>query len=271
MAGLDPSLLPPTPDDGDDARDEEGRTATASGAGDADHGVIDKDGMPSYGDPRFWTKVYTGEMGREKAPVEWLVTYEHFCAQGWKRFLPSPPTGPILDLGCGDSDFMSNAYDDGFTNITCADIVPEVLDTMRKRNAEERPGIKYALVDARDMSQFADASFAVVFDKSTMDAIKCANRESTTRMSAEVHRVLKDDGVYLCVSFHPPEDVQENIEDTGMTTRKWSVRVLVCENENWDGTDDGPPQYLYCYASRKRALPKPATTAGDEGKDEAAS
>ncbi|CAJ1353617.1 unnamed protein product [Effrenium voratum] len=52
--------------------------------------------VPDYGD------VYTQQRGREQAPQDWLLSYEHFVAQGWRRFFPEPCC--ILDLGCGDSE-----------------------------------------------------------------------------------------------------------------------------------------------------------------------
>merc|ERR1711920_1023017 len=126
------------------------------------------------------------------------------------------------------------------TQITCADIVPSVIETMRCRNAELRPGIKYVTADACDMGIFADSSFDVVFDKSTLDALKCAGKSATTKMSHEIHRVLKDSGVYLCVSLNGPEEVQPLIESTECPDRRWNVQTLVCENEGYDGTPDGP-------------------------------
>ena len=40
---------------------------------------------------------------------------------------------------------MSEAYDDGYEDITGVDIVPAVLDTMKQLNTSRRPGIKYEL------------------------------------------------------------------------------------------------------------------------------
>ena len=42
-------------------------------------------------------------------------------------------------------EFMSEAYDDGYEDITGVDIVPAVLDTMKQLNTSRRPGIKYEL------------------------------------------------------------------------------------------------------------------------------
>ncbi|CAE7862239.1 EEF1AKNMT [Symbiodinium necroappetens] len=199
------------------------------------------DGLPNYGDVHFWTE-------------EWLVSYSHFVAQGWLRFFPSK-AARILDLGCGDSEFMSEAYDDGYEDITGVDIVPAVLDTMKQLNTSKRPGIKYELADARELSLFPDGSFDVVFDKSTLDALKCAGQDATSRMSSEIHRILSSDGVYLCVSLNTPEEAQPAIEHTAHEDRGWDVQVLVCENERYDGSD-GPPKHLYMYVARK-ALSKP--------------
>eukprot|EP00434_Breviolum_minutum_P031388 symbB.v1.2.027758.t1/scaffold2735.1/size73862/6 len=138
---------------------------------------------------------------------------------------------------------MSDAYDDGYCDITGVDIVEAVLETMRQRNST-RPGMKYVLADACDLSIFREQSFDVVFDKSTLDALKCRGPESTGRMSSEVHRVLRNDGVYLCISLNPPEDAQPAIEGTSDPARQWDVEVMVCENENYRG-EDGPPKHLY--------------------------
>ncbi|CAE7549202.1 EEF1AKNMT [Symbiodinium sp. CCMP2592] len=220
---------------------------------DAEEGVDQghADGLPNYGDVHFWTEVYTQQRGREMAPKEWLVSYSHFVAQGWLRFFPSK-AARILDLGCGDSEFMSEAYDDGYEDITGVDIVPAVLDTMKQLNTSRRPGIKYELADARELSLFPDGSFDVVFDKSTLDALKCAGQDATSQMSSEIHRILSSDGVYLCVSLNTPEEAQPAIEHTAHEDRRWDVQVLVCENERYDGNDDGPPKHLYMYVARKK-------------------
>jgi ubiquinone/menaquinone biosynthesis C-methylase UbiE len=184
-----------------------------------------------------------------QAPQEWLVTYTHFKAQQWQRYLYG---GNILEIGCGDSDFMSHAWDDGaFDDITCTDIEPSVIGTMRQRNAQLRPGIKYMENDACQMRSFADKSFEIIFDKSTMDALLCAGRGACRRASAEIHRVLKDSGLYLCVSLTHPEQMKSAIEDTGhySVSRQWRVQILSCQSDNQDA--NGDPQIVYMYVCRK--------------------
>lgn len=160
------------------------------------------------------------------------------------------PTAPkLLDCGCGDAKFMQAAYDEGWKDITCIDIVGSVVERMRSSNTT-RPGLKcklsararrasyadsvavlaVAAMDARDMS-LEDGSFDLVFDKSTFDALKCDSKESVRRYSREVHRVLKDDGKWLCVTLHVPEVAVKLVKDTGDPTRQWKVRSFVCEHE----------------------------------------
>ena len=42
---------------------------------------------------------------------------------------------------------MSEAYDDGYEDITGVDIVPAVVDAMKQLNASRRPGIKYEVAE----------------------------------------------------------------------------------------------------------------------------
>ena len=62
-----------------------------------------------------------------------------------KRFsgaLPQSTRNPP-DAILRAKEFMSEAYDDGYEDITGVDIVPAVLDNMKQLNASRRPGIKY--------------------------------------------------------------------------------------------------------------------------------
>lgn len=203
------------------------------------------DGMPpDFGDPLFWKEVYTHKRSRKNVPQEWIVAYKDFKAQRWHRFLRG---GSILDLGCGDSNFMSDAYDDGNCDITCTDIEPSVVETMRQRNAISRPEIKYLVCDARDMHPFADQSFDIIFEKGAMDALKCAGRAAASRCSSEIHRVLKDTGLYICVSLQEPEAVMHAIRQTGCVSRQWHVQPLTYNEE----AHDGWPQDVHVFVSRK--------------------
>jgi ubiquinone/menaquinone biosynthesis C-methylase UbiE len=63
----------------------------------------------------------------------------------------------------------------------------------------------YQVMDVMSMT-YADKSFEFVLDKSTIDALLCSDSPivSVARMTREIYRVLKDDGVYLIVSYGAP-------------------------------------------------------------------
>jgi len=218
---------------------------------------IYKDGeAPDYGSPQFWHEVYTGVSKWQRTiPAEWLLGYPEFKAQGWHRYLRG---GNILELGCGNCDFMSAAYDDGFHDVTCTDIDHSVVNTMRQRNSVLRPGIKYMQCDACDMHDVANESFDIIFDKSTMDALICAGKQMVSRCSAEVHRVLKDAGMYICLSHNEPGEMKSAIEYTGHAERRWRVKVLMCVPQPSDMGSTINQQPVYMYACQKADIVKKA-------------
>lgn len=61
-------------------------------------------------------------------------------------------------------------------------------------------------MDVRDI-QYPDKYFDLVIDKSTIDALLCGDKSFTNVaiMLKEVQRVLKDQGVYMIVSYGSPE------------------------------------------------------------------
>lgn len=205
--------------------DDASRPASCSRMGEAPAGPARGFEALDYGNPLYWKQVYRhwdASEFREEVTKEWLLSYEYFKLQRWHRYLRG---GSILEIGCGNSDFASEAYDDGFHDITCTDIDQGVVETMRAWNRERRPKMKYCTCDATDMSAFRDGSFDIIFDKSTMDALGCAGRAKTSRCSREVHRVLSDSGVYLCVSFGEPSDMTKVIQDTGDVGRRWKIEA----------------------------------------------
>ena len=75
---------------------------------------------------------------------------------------------------------------------------------MKERNASRRPRMSFLKMDMTQM-EFPDASFQVVLDKGTLDAVLTDEEEKTLqqvdRMLAEVGRVLQVGGRYLCISL----------------------------------------------------------------------
>ena len=81
---------------------------------------------------------------------------------------------------------------------------------MIKRNDQsevKRSELKYAVMDATNLS-IETGTFDVVFDKSTIDCLMCAKDRPkllTSKMLKESQRVLKTGGLYIAISFGPPD------------------------------------------------------------------
>lgn len=104
----------------------------------------------------------------------------------------------------------------GYNQQLCVDFSPVVVDLMSTRHADN-PSIEWKRVDVRDMrSEIADKSVAVAFDKGTLDAMIHGSpwsppeevKDNTSRYMAEVHRVLKDDGVFLYITYRQPHFIK---------------------------------------------------------------
>ncbi|XP_025781991.1 methyltransferase-like protein 13 [Puma concolor] len=97
---------------------------------------------------------------------------------------------------------------------------------MKERNASRRPQMSFLKMDMTQM-EFADASFQVVLDKGTLDAVLTDEEEKTLqqvdRMLAEVGRVLQVGGRYLCISLAQAHVLKKAV---GHFSREgWMVRV----------------------------------------------
>lgn len=94
-------------------------------------------------------------------------------------------TDGILILGCGNSSIMAlyfalylfvpgmgeDLWEAGFTDITNVDYADNVIEMMRAKTLSACPSLKWMVADVRCMTEVPPASFDVVIDKGTMDAL----------------------------------------------------------------------------------------------------
>jgi len=85
--------------------------------------------MPNYGDRKYWEDRYNEQ---KDVTFDWLEDYESLKALIDDFKLNKD--AKIINLGCGNSEFCENMYDDGFQNIHNIDICENVIQTMRERN-----------------------------------------------------------------------------------------------------------------------------------------
>lgn len=111
------------------------------------------------------------------------VVWRHICDY-LTRWIG--PTADVLELGAGWCDF-ANAVD--ARRVTAMDIDAVVVSSARD-------GVHAVVGDCTDLSQFADASFDVVFASNLLEHLE---RADTLRLLDEASRVLRPGGRLLLI------------------------------------------------------------------------
>ena len=151
--------------------------------------------MPNYGDPKYWEDRYKNSKGS----FDWLEDYQSLKPTILKLNLSKE--AKILNLGCGNSPFCEDMYEDGFHNISNIDISNNAIEIMKNRN-EKRKEMTFEVMDVRNL-KFKDSSIDLAVDKSTIDALLCGNSSylNVAKMLKEVQRVLKGKIIFFLLIF----------------------------------------------------------------------
>uniref|UniRef100_A0A804LTQ0 Methyltransferase domain-containing protein n=1 Tax=Zea mays TaxID=4577 RepID=A0A804LTQ0_MAIZE len=82
-------------------------------------------------------------------------------------------------------------------------------------------------MDVKNMSDFESGSFDAVIDKGTLDSLMCGqnSQENATKMLEEVNRILKENGVYMLITYGDPSYRLRLLKDM----EKWTVKLHVIE------------------------------------------
>ncbi|ELW70919.1 Methyltransferase-like protein 13 [Tupaia chinensis] len=173
-----------------------------------------------FGSADYWEKFF---QQRGKRAFEWYGTYLELCGVLHKYIKPREK---VLVIGCGNSELSEQLYDVGYQDIVNIDISEAVIRQMKERNGGRRPQMSFLKMDMTQM-EFPDASFQVVLDKGTLDAVLTDEEDKTLqqvdRMLAEVGRVLQVGGRYLCISLAQAHVLKKAV---GHFSREgWMVRV----------------------------------------------
>lgn len=146
----------------------------------------------------YWDRFFF-ERGDEA--FEWYGDFKDIEALVKKYLKPSES---FLVIGCGNSNFSADFYDQGYHQIRNLDFSSIVIEEMRNKNAS-RADMQWDLGDMTDMALYPNKSFDIVIDKGALDALMSVDSDETRAKAAalfvEIERVLKDNGKYVCITL----------------------------------------------------------------------
>ena len=198
--------------------------------------------MPNYGDISYWEERYKNT---EDSTFDWLENYSTL-----KEIIDSlnisKECGKILNLGCGNSEFSENMYDDGYHHIKNIDISQNVINLMNSR-VKDRKEMTYEVMDVRDI-KYEDNFFDLAIDKSTMDALLCGDNSfvNVAKMIKEIQRVLKVGGYYMIISYGAPK---YRLMHLNRKFEKFKIEILKVEKDYVE--EDGYDKHHYIYLCQK--------------------
>jgi spermidine synthase/SAM-dependent methyltransferase len=160
----------------------------------------------------FASKAYWDEFFAQRDAFEWYGEYKDFREKlrphlNRRQSGTEDSEGPVevLVVGCGTSELSVQLHDDGVGHITSIDFSETVVDGMREKNAVPRPTMTWLTMDVTRMDGFSDASFDVVVDKGTFDAVvsdDCLEAKAAgAAMLEEIARVLRPGGAYASITL----------------------------------------------------------------------
>nr|XP_002732920.2 PREDICTED: methyltransferase-like protein 13-like [Saccoglossus kowalevskii] len=173
-----------------------------------------------FSSSKYWDSFFKK---RGQAAFEWYGEYPEL-SQVLHKYIK--PVDKVLVVGCGNSRLSEQLYDIGYYNIINIDISDIVIKQMKSRNAEKRPKMVYQNMDMLNM-EYTDSEFNVVLDKGTLDALMTDDtpdvQEQVNKMFAEINRILKIGGRYICISLAQGHILQKLL--TYFPDEGWMVRV----------------------------------------------
>lgn len=120
---------------------------------------------------------------------------------------------------------------------------------MKEKNLEKRPKMQWIVMDITDMKPIETDSYDLVIDKSTMDALCCADDSllKIALMLKETIRVLKTDGHYFCISYGKPEARVHHFEQAFLS---WELREFILYDSTIESEEEKQEKSHYIYVCK---------------------
>ncbi|KAI6042712.1 S-adenosyl-L-methionine-dependent methyltransferase [Pisolithus marmoratus] len=184
-----------------------------------------------YGTKEYWNSRYSDEAPDDT--FDWFKTYADL-ADDIRTLIPDKSVR-ILMLGCGNSKFSEDMWDDGYKNIVNVDYSAVAIERMRARNSETRPEMQWYEMDVRSLT-FPDSSFDIAIDKGTMDAMMTSSSNvwnppeeivnDCIAEVSEVMRVLRTTGSFIYITFGQPHFRKRFLTGEHVPNTKLEIKTL---------------------------------------------
>lgn len=160
----------------------------------------------NIGEPAYWEERYKIEMAKllKFELFDWYCPFSELMTMA-EGVYDSDAVHKVLIIGVGRSDVIDTLYRRGYRDITAIDISNTVIVEMQKRYASYT-GVEFFVMDAKQLIKFSDKTFSLVIDKACIDSLFCGTdfMAATTLALEEIFRVMRDEGIFLCVSHASP-------------------------------------------------------------------
>ena len=151
-----------------------------------------------YATRRYWAARYAAVGDGDV--FEWFLSFDDLRPLlGFVKRRSS-----VLDLGCGTSRLLCDMREAGYAGrLVGVDCAAAALRSVKERS--ESCHVELVEADATTLAPFADATFDVVVDKGTVDALISGDAAAATEACAAAGRVLKRGGRFVVVSHRRPD------------------------------------------------------------------
>jgi len=201
--------------------------------------------VAQYGRVQFWDQRYMAE----SEPFEWYHPYEYYRAAITENI---PFEKKVLIAGCGTSNMPEDLVHDGYTSVIGQDISRIAIKMQEVRYKHLAENLKFMTGNMTDLD--VDEGYVdAVIDKALLDSLYCSAMGETVvaQYVNEVIRLLTAEGVFIVISYMPPEDCLPMLEQFDIDEpyyTPWLIEVQAMmkpkafEEEKIDPDD---PAHLY--------------------------